>query len=443
MNHQNPNLYKALKEYVKAAILLLQKEAEHSASLASELPTTGFIFREAELEQLPEYKNCFSALQEDAAVFNQLDTMIGVGVSGSRSVPLETFMLHSPNLFGIYNEIFEFNELYFEREYREFEEAAYSNEIKYEVTVPLQGSKFKEPIKLGDNFEICQVNSIDLKSPITEYDESEIDEELYPFELEKIWAVRTNYKLPKIIGGSKGNLDEDTENEKICQSANEVIERVITALRIFCTVIYSYSNVFAAGNLHRSGFILYPQKKPFSVKYAPEFLFSTEYDKTFTEPFQNFWQMFQAETVVAQRKFIGVAARRVNLAHERYNWEDKIIDLLIAAEAIFFCDQNEKSELSYRLSLRASFFLATDKEIRKQIFSDFRTAYKLRSSIVHGSNAEKLISKIAESEEYGLQSFVLKIQSYICHAIYKAVLISNQNNAPRHLVDWDALVFEN
>jgi hypothetical protein len=73
--------------------------------------------------------------------------------------------------------------------------------------------------------------------------------------------------------------------------------------------------------------------------------------------------MFGAKGVT-DRRFIGIAARRFSFAHERYNWQDKIIDLLIAAEALFFCDQGEKSELTYRLCLRASFFLSNDGKER-------------------------------------------------------------------------------
>jgi hypothetical protein len=53
-----------------------------------------------------------------------------------------------------------------------------------------------------------------------------------------------------------------------------------------------------------------------------------------------------------------------------------------------------------------------------------------------------MTSKIAESKEYGTEGFVLKIQRFICRAIYKAILISNQTSSLKYLVDWDGFIFD-
>jgi hypothetical protein len=50
----------------------------------------------------------------------------------------------------------------------------------------------------------------------------------------------------------------------------------------------------------------------------------------------------------------------------------------------------------------------------------------LRSEIVHGDAREGEILKIID--EYGIEGFVLKIQRYICHAIYETILIANNTD---------------
>jgi len=343
MSYRNVDLYESVKSYVKAAIYLL-KESD-SDSFLPDLPISRFIFRREEIEALPEYQECLLILKKDPVIFDQFNEMVGVGLAGSRSVPVETFMLHIPQLLGIYNELFEFNEVLFEMEYAKLEDTFYNDEITFEVIVPLQGPRFSEPVMLENNLEIVWVNSKNLKSVLDKGING----------LDECWAIRTSYSLPKRIGDRKSNLEEEKENDAIRELTNESAERVIIALRVFCNFTYNYCHIYPATILHRATSLLFPRVRPFRIRYAPDYSFTSIYEKEFTEPFQKFWRMFGAQGVM-DRRFIGVAARRFSFAHERYNWQDKIIDLLIAAEALFFCDQGEKSELSYRLCLRASFF---------------------------------------------------------------------------------------
>lgn len=79
---------------------------------------------------------------------------------------------------------------------------------------------------------------------------------------------------------------------------------------------------------------------------------------------------------------IQLAVDRVNLAAERSNPDDKIIDLMIAAEALF--GGSGKTEVTYRLRLRAAKYLGKDLQERKTIVGFLKEAYDRRSSIVHG-----------------------------------------------------------
>lgn len=80
---------------------------------------------------------------------------------------------------------------------------------------------------------------------------------------------------------------------------------------------------------------------------------------------------------------IKLAIDRVNFASERSNPDDKIIDLMIAAESLF--GGSGTTEVLFKLSMRCAKFLGNTLEERKNINKDIKNAYERRSAIVHGA----------------------------------------------------------
>jgi hypothetical protein len=371
MKRQNIELHESVKTYIKAAIKYAREVADAQSS-DFEFTTSSLLFIRKDFDKIPEYQRCFSAFGKDPVVFGQFNQLTGVGFARSRSWPLETFMLHLPQLLGIYDDRFEFNEAFFEAGYSKLEETFYNDEISFEVTVPLQGPKFSELIKVEDNLEICLVNSKDLR-PIIDNANVKRNYEDNQFDLETCWAIRTSYKLPKILGEKEDDLEkrkkQDKENEEKRECANEIVEQVVIALRLFCYFADGFRNIYPATVLHRANSLLCPQVRPFRIRYFPEYSFSITYNENFGKSFLQFWHLFRSEKILEQ-KCIGIAARRFSFAYERYNWQDKLVDLIVAAEAIFL-GRNER-RISHSLAERASAFLHTDLEVRKQIFADFK-----------------------------------------------------------------------
>ena len=63
--------------------------------------------------------------------------------------------------------------------------------------------------------------------------------------------------------------------------------------------------------------------------------------------------------------------------------EDTFIDLGIALESLYLNDVGYSSELSFRLRLRAAWYLAGNQSVRNSIMKDLRDVYDLRSKAVH------------------------------------------------------------
>jgi hypothetical protein len=142
--------------------------------------------------------------------------------------------------------------------------------------------------------------------------------------------------------------------------------------------------------------------------------------------FENFWYELESSGV-KNRSFINIALKRLGYALERSELEDKIIDLQIAAEALFLSNNNNKSELNYRLSMYAAFFLEGSGEKRSEVFKHFRAAYNIRSRIVHGEVPD--LPKV-NGISLSLQEFADINENYIRKAFHKIVSIAAKNPQP-------------
>lgn len=85
-------------------------------------------------------------------------------------------------------------------------------------------------------------------------------------------------------------------------------------------------------------------------------------------------------------KTLGLANRRFLNANWRFNWEDILIDYMIALEALL---SNTGQDINYRISLAVAVLLNEEPSDRQKTFELMEGFYDLRSKIVYGS-AEKV-----------------------------------------------------
>ena len=187
-------------------------------------------------------------------------------------------------------------------------------------------------------------------------------------------------------------------------------------------------------------------ERVFPGRFQPDIHFTTEVDGPWIISFKQFWDVIQSAPI-KERKFLDIAIRRFGYAHERHRLEDKIIDLLIAAEALFLSDYNKDDpyigEIRYRLSLRAALFLSSNAESQRMIFRQMRAAYDLRSKIAHGGDAKNVkLPKQPDGTPTTLEDFGWIIQGHIRLALRKAIDLALRPTTPMELVKWDELIFK-
>ena len=88
---------------------------------------------------------------------------------------------------------------------------------------------------------------------------------------------------------------------------------------------------------------------------------------------------------------LNIAISRFNYAYERNKLEDKLIDYMIAFEALFF-KHGEIGEFRHKLAVRVARFLKQNYDERKEIMKRMMEFYDKRSAIVHGKKVNLVAS---------------------------------------------------
>ena len=141
--------------------------------------------------------------------------------------------------------------------------------------------------------------------------------------------------------------------------------------------------------------------------------------------------------------FLDFALRYYNFAKERETNEDKLIDYMIVFEALYL---KENIELEYRLSNRVAALLGEDEQKRREISSNIKDLYNLRSNLVHGSLFEykirqEEVDKIAESQSSFRKDDITKFRRnyfkdrYAAQSFYRRIELSPPSEEIKRLFD--------
>ena len=132
---------------------------------------------------------------------------------------------------------------------------------------------------------------------------------------------------------------------------------------------------------------------------------------------------------------------RFNLAFDRGLLADRIVDLVIAAEALFLSDMDEayRGELRFRFALRAAKFIEHPSYNEHDIFLVMRQAYDARSAIVHGGSPKK--THLPGNRSANLQAFIDAIEELVRLGLCKALFMKEDGKKMRQAEYWENLLF--
>jgi len=116
----------------------------------------------------------------------------------------------------------------------------------------------------------------------------------------------------------------------------------------------------------------------------------------------------------AKRKSLHLACKRFQRACQEDDFEDQLIDFMIAFEALFLKGEKAVS-IGQILAIACSTLLGKNYQEREEIRRFLTKAYSIRNHTVHGAEYEKPYIK----KEYEMFEFVPKIEDYLRESINK------------------------
>jgi hypothetical protein len=394
---RNPNLYAAIKNYTADALSLTGShdwgpaglrgravpkikidETGMSSSWATEVDWTYFIYTlEKELQGLASYCAVATAMQADPIVAKHLDAMVGDGGTMARvdiNSSLRAFLIHL--LIRQNNLTLDVSKL--DALYGEFETYFYSDLLKKRALSPLTGFEMEaDQIELGPGFFLRRLSLHEregMASSASSFMRFPHFSVGFPTGREK-FALDLSVEVPKVIGERP---PVDLPSGGVAQIASERFHTLITALRLFKTGAVDLTSI-STGTV---GWDLYGGFGGWMGRIRLP-VFAADYELSGAEGpvFAAFWADFQRQ-YPKEHKRVDLAIRRFNLAYERLMFEDRLIDYAIGLESLLLRAE-EQQELGFRLALRGSRLLGNDPKARSEIFSRLRSAYSVRSEIVH------------------------------------------------------------
>ena len=117
-----------------------------------------------------------------------------------------------------------------------------------------------------------------------------------------------------------------------------------------------------------------------------------------------------------------IVCERFGRSYEKEDWDEIIIDLMIAFEALFLRGTNPNLNLSHTglfIGLGCSMLVGMNNEERKNIGEFIVEAYKKRNKIVHGSDFKT--SFHVDSRVYEIEDFVVKLRDYLRQSMKKLI----------------------
>jgi Apea-like HEPN len=415
---RNQALYAAMKGFCQALVRLTEPADQRGASV-NEL-TSSTVIEQA--RELPEYQGGIDELKADSVIAAHLEKRIGIAGFGHWALTANDLLeaLVQPISDGKRPV---FDEQFFDRAYTLFEDTFYRQTVECEAIAPVQGwclsgelqerSDNTPLIKFSDDLEISQLSREEEKA-------------VHSMELvrrygfrwtDRLYAIRATYQRAKVPMRNDEEIPPELENaaQEEFVRINERIEEVLQTVRVFRQGSIRQGGIYHRVNSWLGSNIMRNIRKPLADPTAnlnPMYLLETVQD---LDDLKEFWQTVQ-RVKAKGHGFLNVAMRRFAEGNERHHVEDRLIDLMIAAEAL---SQSSTSQSKGRVIAEyvATHVVEADKS---KVQDHMAHTYKLRNSIVHEGDASGWLKRTGKCPE-DVIVFVNTAEEYLREALKQTV----------------------
>ncbi|MEU0093874.1 hypothetical protein [Kribbella sp. NPDC006257] len=368
-----------------------------------------------------------SAFKQDDRLLCQLNALVGTPMGFTRfdSERAGRLVLPRPD------EVEDFDAA-FARRYQKLDDFLAATELEQSVVWPVPGLwSDLFPITLEQDLELDLMSDEELTAALEgglvplSFGRTQIltDEDT------RSACMRHRYRVPKIVGGAMQSAEQHNELEHRLRVHAERLQNTLALL--------FPEPVAVAGRLSREthnplgGWTSY---SPADVTRA-QVSRSLCLDGTKTAELRDVWLRLSRPNL---NKALALALRRLSYQAGRERLEDELVDVLVAAEALYLSDAGY-NELSFRLALRAAAFCKPEQlgMGRRDVFETMRSAYNVRSKIVHGESP-KSSDLVVCGSVVSLVEFVQAIEDIVRQGLREAVAWT-ADPARSWPPDWDGL----
>ena len=145
------------------------------------------------------------------------------------------------------------------------------------------------------------------------------------------------------------------------------------------------------------------------------FVSSTKAEQTKIEKAKGLYEILTKLNSKSRGK-LQIAINRWIKSKTSQSAQDKIIDLAIALEALYLPDAGEST---FKLGVRAAWYLGKNREDRKKLLAEFKELYKCRSTVAHGGDLKKKKNIVIKGESVSISDFIVRVQDLCRDSIEK------------------------
>jgi hypothetical protein len=443
MRIRNRTLYTKLRKFVVAAVELLQKlqrgeelpkrpvsryEFKRSGAVEmweeAEIDFFLLVFKYSkEIDTLAEFTDCAKYIMSNGAIRKKLGAF---DKNGHPAIEIPLTLLNFRMLYSFLGTSIKrlgelsFTDESFDQLYEEFEHYLYLSKMPYKVTAPIQGlSGDIGEVEFDKHLRLRRISG----SEKAVYVEITVSPTTIPVWFSSFDIQHSQYMLEADYF-QKGNVMNTS-------SCTEKFDDVITVLRLLKSgkvglcVTKTESTIWTP-SLGRS----YGQRFSHRGITVPSSFVLNQTEKSALLRLWKRTRDFKNQTGRSKNgEYINIALRRFNFGVEEDNAENKIIDFLIAFEALYL---EGMDELGYRLSTRAAVLLGENDAEAAKVKEVIVEAYGLRSKIVHGKKVPqiKLQGEIIE-----LGDFVRRAEEYLRKSLRLFIALSKTHQTQQKILE--------
>jgi hypothetical protein len=368
-------------------------------------------------------------MQEDDRLRAQWDQPVGT-IQGIRSFDAE---LASGIVLPLPDEV-EDLERAFEQRYGGLDRFLAADEIDYAVVWPLPGLTSSEfPVLLEQDIELDVMSDRELVAVLNlgvlHITFPGMPLLPLPPEPDQQACLRGHYRLPKVIGEIHDASEQFMALEARFNAIRETMEQGLALLHADPVAISGRVSIRAEWAPLFGGVLF--QETPLTRVQRSRRM---HLDDHATTQFVETWGLLRQPGLLQRQKALALALRRLAYQAHRQRVEDELVDVMVAAEALYLSDPG-RDELGFRLALRAS-ALSDPQRLgmtRRNVFDLMRSAYGVRSKIVHGDEPRPKDLK-SKGVHVSLADFVQATEEVVRQGLLEAL-----NRAGGWPPDWDGM----